>query len=57
MTEMGTRGQPGRSRRRISAAMATLFGWGGERMRQRQAVLREQEMELQIARLRAVGGF
>ncbi len=56
MGEMGTRGQPGRSRRRISAAMATLFGWGGERMRQRQAVLREREMELQIARLRAVGG-
>ena len=39
-------------------ALATLvFGWRSNRRKARLAARREREMELEIARLRAVGGF
>ena len=39
------------------AVMAVVFGWRSDRRKARLAARREREMELEIARLRAVGGF
>lgn len=41
----------------VMALAALVFGWRSDRRKARLAALREREMELEIARLRAVGGF
>lgn len=41
----------------VAVTLALVFDWRSDRREERLAVLREREMELQIARLRAVGGF
>lgn len=40
----------------LGAISSLVFGWRSDRRRERLAVLRERELELEIARLRAVGG-
>jgi hypothetical protein len=40
----------------LGAISGLVFGWRSDRRRERLAALRERELELEIARLRAVGG-
>jgi hypothetical protein len=48
--------QKGRRTAPVVMALAALVFGRNERRKERLAVLREREMELEIARLRAVGG-
>ncbi|WGM37262.1 hypothetical protein [Caulobacter sp. NIBR1757] len=51
--------QAPRSRTALAAMSlaALVFGWRSEHRKARLAARRERELELEIARLRAVGGF
>ena len=40
----------------LGAVSGLVFGWRSDRRKERLAVLRERELELEIDRLRAVGG-
>lgn len=40
----------------LGALSGLVFGWRSDRRKERLAALRERELELEIARLRAVGG-
>ena len=40
----------------LGAISGLVFGWRSDRRKERLAALRERELELEIARLRAVGG-
>lgn len=40
----------------LGAVSGLVFGWRSDRRKERLAILRERELELEIARLRAVGG-
>ena len=41
----------------LGALAGLVFGWRSDHRMERLAALRERELELEIARLRAVGGF
>lgn len=41
----------------LGALAGLVFGWRSDHRMDRLAALRERELELEIARLRAVGGF